>query len=153
MFVKAHIYMKIILQNVWKLSLVLLLLESYLQQTISMKQCETNLNDTVSFSIEDDLYLDDLDFYKFVATAFLQTCCFVTFIHILTKLYALYNNLPQISFFLVWKSVTLANCSCFLTLPALIWDINSYDVHSYFIHIYSTLSQLLGYRGSRISLD
>lgn len=136
------------LQNFWKLSIILLLLESYSNWSLLNRHSwENHLNDTIVVSLESNIYLDDLKFYALVLRVFLNTLCYVLLIQAFTRIYTLFNNQCTIPLLLVWKTITISNCSLFLTLPAFIWDINVYDVHSHFIYIYSTLSQLLFYRG------
>lgn len=142
-----------ILQKFWKLSLILLLAESYSNFIILNKGTfENKLNETVSLVLQSEVYLDDLRFYKVVLMVLLQTLSFTLLIHIFTQIYSFYNKQPNIPFSLVLKTTTLSNCSIFLTLPALIWDINVYNIHSFFIFIYSSLSQFISYRGKFLKL-
>lgn len=144
----------VLLQKFWKLSLILVLLESYSDWTIMNKESFLkNINNTISLSVQSEVHLEDLRFYKGVLTVLIHTSCFTFYIHILTRMYTLYNQQPGIPFILLMKAITLSKCSIFLTLPTLIWDINVYEVHSHFIYIYSTLSQLLAYRGNFIFIN
>lgn len=106
------------------------------------------VNETISFNAE--IYLDDLRFYNVILIVICETCSYALSMYLLTKMYNFFKKKINISFFLIWKTVTLSNCCLFLTLPALIWDINVYDTHFYFIFIYSTLFQLINYRGNYI---
>lgn len=112
------------------------------------ESCSLDKNETVPLLLQTEVYLDDLKFYKVVLMVLLQNSSFALFMYMLTQLYTFYNKQAAIPLSLIWKMVTLANCSIFLTLPALIWDINVYNVHSYFIVSYVTLSQLITYRGN-----
>lgn len=137
------------MQKFWKLSLIILLIESYFDFVTSNKEsCSTIRNETVPLQHQNEIYLDDLKFYKVASMVLLQNSCFALSMHLLTKIYTYYNKQTDISFYFIWKTVTLANCSILLTLPALIWDINVYNIHSYFIVSYATLSQLITYRGN-----
>lgn len=137
-----------VFQKFWKLSVILLLLESYSNFILNNKESHGSyLNETVSHSFNEEIYLDDLRFYKEVLRVLFQTSGFVVFMYLFTRIYSFFNKKPNIPLFLIWKTVTLSNCSIFLILPALIWDIHAYNSHYYFILIYSTLSQLIIYKG------
>lgn len=136
-------------QKFWKLSLILLLLESYSNFILFNEESYRKpINETTSLHFHADIYLENLIFYKVVLIDLFQTCSFVLSMYLLTRVYTSYNKISDISIFLIWKTVTLSNCSIVLTLPALIWDINIYNIHYYFIFIYSTLSQLINYKGN-----
>ncbi|CAG9818265.1 unnamed protein product [Phaedon cochleariae] len=135
-------------KNYWKLSAVLLVLETYSQWTLTRRIGEVELKHNLTTEpqlSETDIYLDDFRFYKMILIITVGTAASVFLMYLLTRIYSCWNNKTSISFRDIHKAVTLSNSGMFLLLPSLIWDINVHELHMLFISLYITLSQLLAH--------
>ncbi|KAJ8984696.1 hypothetical protein NQ317_004955 [Molorchus minor] len=145
-----HFLLNTEIKNFWKLSIILLLLETYLNWTLVTKGTllKQEMNDTKPDLTESDVSLDDFKFYKLFLTTTINTFCFVLTIYLCTVFYTLFGNRKRISFVTAGKTVTLSSTGLFLFLPSLIWDLSVHDFHLHFVSLYTTLSQLVAYKGN-----
>ncbi|KAJ8943696.1 hypothetical protein NQ314_009669 [Rhamnusium bicolor] len=141
-----HILLNSEFKNFWKLSIILLLLETYSNWTIETRDKRIEVNDTKPYLVEADIYLEDFKFYKLCFNITINTLCFVMMIYIFTMIYSFLKYQATISFLMIYKTVTLSSTGIFLFLPSLVWDISVHEFHLHFITIYTTLSQLLAYK-------
>lgn len=132
---------------------MLLLLETYSNWSFSNREfSNSDLNISEPYLNEGNIYFDDFKFYKLSLYLSMSTLSFLTIIYILTQCYCIYKKCESISLIQIGKTVTLAHTSLFLLFPSLIWDLSVHEYHIQFIFVYTTLSQLLAYRGKIFDL-
>ncbi|XP_018580025.1 protein ARV1 [Anoplophora glabripennis] len=143
-----HILLNSKFKNFWKLSIILLLLETYIHWSATVKHVpkETELNNTEPYLTEPDIYLEDIKFYLLGVDMIMCTICFVVVIYLFTIIYTFLKKRAGIPFLMICKMVTISSTGLFLFLPSLIWDTSVHNFHLHFISIYTTLSQLLAYK-------
>ncbi|KAL1509637.1 hypothetical protein ABEB36_004344 [Hypothenemus hampei] len=146
-----HILLNTKFQNFWKLSLLLILLESYCNWSVVTRYCHYNCNkiNKTEPSLNDfDMNIEDLRFYIVflnIAIGYGSSILLTDFLTTIFKMYIANGNITT-SFMLILKTITLASNGVFLQLPSVIWDISLYNYHLHFVTLYTCLSQLLAYR-------
>ncbi|XP_023021403.2 LOW QUALITY PROTEIN: ACAT-related protein required for viability 1 [Leptinotarsa decemlineata] len=133
-------------KSYWKLSLVLLIIETYSNWIVTKGTSKFEVNDTKPYLQETYIYLDDFRFYKMSLILAIGTASFIILTYFLTKVHTYFYAREHIGFTSVFKAITLSSCGMFLLLPSLIWDISVHEYHMIFISLYTTLSQLIAHR-------
>lgn len=146
-----HILLNSEFKNFWKLSVILVLIESYSHWALSNRNLSkicNNSNKTEPSLNDFDMNMEDLKFYIICVNVAIAWLCLIIWIWFITKMYEKFfaKNTSEMTFILVMKTITLASMGVFLQLPSIIWDISLYSYHLHFITLYTCLSQLLAYR-------
>uniref|UniRef100_A0AAR5QH63 Protein ARV n=1 Tax=Dendroctonus ponderosae TaxID=77166 RepID=A0AAR5QH63_DENPD len=146
-----HILLNTDFKHFWKLSVVLILLESYCIWALS---CGVNtpckpINKTEPKLHDFDMNTEDLKFYVICLNTTLSYLCFVAVMYFLTVLYNKYlasRPYTPSQLALIVKTATLSSTGIFLQLPSIIWDMSLFSYHLHFITLYTWLCQLLAYK-------
>ncbi|KAJ8920496.1 hypothetical protein NQ315_005365 [Exocentrus adspersus] len=155
-----HVLLNVQFKNFWKLSIILLFLETYSSWSVSAKNNpkQSELNDTKPYLSEPDIYLEDFKFYilfieilickyfKLSISSIQTTVCFVGVIYMLTTAFTFVRRQMRIPLLKIYKMVTISSIGIFLFLPSLMWDMSVHNFHLHFVSVYITLSQLLAYK-------
>ncbi|CAH1975655.1 unnamed protein product [Acanthoscelides obtectus] len=142
-----HILFNTEFKNFWKLSIVLLVVESYSSWVMFNKnEAAGQYNITEPNLPDPTIYLDSLEFYKFCLNITLSEVSFVLMIYLLTSLCSRVTAIEKTSLIKICKAITLSSAGMFLLLPSLIWDLQVHEYHLQFISLYTTLSQLIAHK-------
>ncbi|CAG9772602.1 unnamed protein product [Ceutorhynchus assimilis] len=147
-----HILLNTKFKHFWKLSVILILLESYCKWVLTSTNFQDHMihNKTSQPNLKDfHMKIEDLQYYGICINTTISYSCFTLTIVALICVYKQYFNqklLIHPSLTLVMKTVTLASTGILLQLPSIIWDLSLYGYHLHFITLYTWLSQLLAFR-------
>lgn len=140
-----------LLQNFWKISIALIFLETYsnwiFMREYPMNRKSRDLNSTTYIN-EELIYLEDLKFYEMILNTALGFSSFIIMAYLFTLFYSYLRKRDFTPFVVICKAVTLSTCGTILLLPSLIWETHIQEFHVLFVSLYTTLSQLLAYKGN-----
>ncbi|XP_044756609.1 protein ARV1 isoform X1 [Coccinella septempunctata] len=134
-----HILFNSNYKNLWKLSVIILLIDTYIDWS--------SYNKYYGFKkIQYDGDYDNFDFYKIGIKNSIRTLVFVITVYLHTILYCKTLKRKVVSFKEVWKILSVSSFGTFFFLPVLIWDIGVHqEIHKFIILVYIILSQLTAY--------
>lgn len=134
-----HILFNSNYKNLWKLSVIVLLIDTYIDWS--------SFNKFFGFKkLQYENYYDNFDFYKIGMKNSIRTLLFVVTVYLHTSLYCKILQRKQVSLIEVWKMLSISSFGTFFFLPVLIWDIGVHqEIHKFIILVYIILSQLTAY--------
>ncbi|XP_056632988.1 protein ARV1 isoform X1 [Diorhabda sublineata] len=144
-----HVLLNSEFRNFWKLSIGLIILETYMTWILSKEfPIERPIREIHNISTfnEADIYLDDIKFYEMSLNTILGFISYIIVTFSLTGIYSYLRKTDKISLITVSKAVCLSSSGIFLILPSLIWDTQINEFHILFVSLYTTLSQLLAHK-------
>ncbi|KAK9884408.1 hypothetical protein WA026_007254 [Henosepilachna vigintioctopunctata] len=126
-------------KNLWKLSVIILLVDTYTDWTSSNKYFGLK-------KIQVDFDYNNFEFYKIGIKNAIRTFLFVLVVYLHTVLYCKTLKKPSITLHEVWKMLAISSFGTFFLLPVLIWDVGVHqEIHKFIIVVYIILSQLTAY--------